>query len=225
MRWQTFTARTTPSAPYRMQMSLRFGTEGDTRRVTAIFWGNSARELRLDVMAGVGVTVAKILEDGQHFLVYSPRENKAYFHQGANKPLLRVGVPIPFNLEHLADLLNGRYAQTFGSEYGKAFLANNGTACYDLQGQLGGRLALDAQGLPVSWQEQPEGQGWRMDIVYGDEAIPLPHRLNLVHSNGKRAVVLVKEREKPAALFTRDQLALPIPTTAPLLPLSQYTRS
>ena len=90
-RWQKFAAlgAAEKSKPYRLQLSLRFGTEGDTRRVTALFWGNSQRQLRLDVMAGVGTTVAKILEDGQHFLVYSPSENKAYFYQGATKPLLQ----------------------------------------------------------------------------------------------------------------------------------------
>lgn len=69
-RWQKFTGASdaAPLAPYRLQMSLRFGTEGDTRRVTALFWGNGGRQLRLDVMAGVGAVVAKILEDGQHFL-------------------------------------------------------------------------------------------------------------------------------------------------------------
>ena len=223
-RWKLYTAMTQPSSPYRLTMSLRFGTEGDTRRVTAIFWGNSARQLRLDVMAGVGAIVAKILEDGQHFLVYSPGENKAYFHQGSNKPLLQVGVPIPFNLERLADLLNGRYAEAFGKEHGLASLAKDGTVGYDLKNQLGGILSLDSRGLPVAWVERPEGKGWRMEIIHTDDKPYLPHRLNLVHSNGKRAVVLVKERENPLVPFTNEQLSLPIPETAPLLPLSQFKR-
>jgi outer membrane biogenesis lipoprotein LolB len=93
--WQRYVAAddAVAPAPYRLQLSLRFGTEGDTRRVTALFWGNGQRKLRMDVMAGVGATVANILEDGQHFLVFAPNERKAYFHQGANKPLLQVGVP------------------------------------------------------------------------------------------------------------------------------------
>lgn len=136
-RWQKFTGASdaAPLAPYRLQMSLRFGTEGDTRRVTALFWGNGGRQLRLDVMAGVGAVVAKILEDGQHFLVYSPGENKAYFYQGAVKPLLKVGVPVPFDLEHLADLLNGRYAAVFGAEHTAAALLPDDLARYELSGK------------------------------------------------------------------------------------------
>ena len=149
-RWQKFTAVSdaAPLAPYRLQMSLRFGTEGDTRRVTALFWGNSGRQLRLDVMAGVGAVVAKILEDGQHFLVYSPGENKAYFYQGAAKPLLKVGVPVPFDLGHLADLLNGRYAAVFGAEHTAAALLPDGLARYELSGKPGGSVSLNAAGLP-----------------------------------------------------------------------------
>ena len=165
-RWQKFAAVSSAdkSEPYRLQLSLRFGTEGDTRRVTALFWGNSQRQLRLDVMAGVGTTVAKILEDGQHFLVYSPSENKAYFYQGATKPLLQVGVPVPFNLVHLADLLNGRYTAVFGNQFDKTAFSADGKALYDLQGQPGGRLIINEQGLPVEWQEQPNGKGWSMEI-------------------------------------------------------------
>lgn len=109
-RWQAFVARSgaVKEAPYLLNASLRFGTEGDTRRVTALLWGNDSRSLRMDVMAGIGAVVAKIWESGDEFLVYSPTENRAFFHQGSNKPLLRVGVPVPFALDELAALLNGR---------------------------------------------------------------------------------------------------------------------
>ena len=223
-RWQKFAAVSSAdkSDPYRLQLSLRFGTEGDTRRVTALFWGNSQRQLRLDVMAGVGTTVAKILEDGQHILVYSPSENKAYFYQGATKPLLQVGVPVPFNLVHLADLLNGRYTAVFGNQFDKTAFSADGKALYDLQGQPGGRLIINEQGLPVEWQEQANGKGWSMEILYSDDPKPLPRRLNLAHSNGKRAIVLIKEREKVSQPFTKEQMALTLPDDAPLLPLAKF---
>ena len=118
-RWQAFVARSgaVKEAPYLLNASLRFGTEGDTRRVTALLWGNDSRSLRMDVMAGIGAVVAKIWESGDEFLVYSPTENRAFFHQGSNKPLLRVGVPVPFALDELAALLNGRLVTVFGDRY------------------------------------------------------------------------------------------------------------
>ena len=221
-RWQAFTALNAgAAAPYRLQMSLRFGEEGNTRRVTALLWGNGGRELRLDVMAGVGTVVAKILEDGQHFLVYAPLENKAYFHQGATSPLLKVGVPVPFGLARLTALLTGHYAAAFGDSYSEGALLADGQAQFTLEGTPGGRLTLDAAGLPVAWRET-RADGWRMGIVYDDATPPLPRRLNLTHANGKRAILLVKERENPAAPFTQEQMRLTLPEGAPLLPLSQY---
>ena len=221
-RWQAYIhAGSGADTPYRLQLSLRFGEEGNTRRVTALLWGNGERELRLDVMAGVGTVVAKILEDGEHFLVYAPLENKAYFHQGATSPLLKVGVPVPFGLARLTALLTGHYAAAFGDAYSDAGLLSDGVAQYTLEGKPGGRLSLDTAGLPVAWREGIPN-GWRMDIVYDDATPPLPRRLTLNHSSGKRAILLVKERENPASPFTQEQMRLTLPEGAPLLPLSQY---
>lgn len=221
-RWKHFAAQDRPQAPYRLHMSLRFGTEGDTRRVTALFWGNGERGLRLDVMAGVGAVMAKVLEDGQHFLAYSPGENTAYFYQGATTPLLQLGVPVPFTLSRLADLLNGRYPAAFGRSHTHAQAAAENKAHYDLDGKPGGRLTLNAAGLPVGWQEQASGTGWRMEIAYADDAPTLPSRLTLSHSNGKKAVLLVKQREAPAVPFAKEQMALPLPQGTPLLPLAKF---
>lgn len=225
-RWLKFTALSAaaPVGPYRLQLSMRFGSKGDTRRVTALFWGNNERQLRLDVTAGVGAVVAKILEDGRHFLVYSPRENKGYFYQGASQPLLQVGVPVPFNLGHLADLLNGRYTAVFGENFDAASGLKDGLARYRLVGNPGGSLDLNSEGLPVFWRESSAGgRGWTMEITYDEDSRPpLPRRLTLIHSNGKRAILLVKEREKPVAAFTVEQMSLTLPESAPLLPLAQY---
>lgn len=221
-RWRAYAdAGAEARAPYRLQLSLRFGEEGNTRRVTALLWGNGGRELRLDVMAGVGTVVAKILEDGRHFLVYAPLENKAYFHQGAASPLLRVGVPVPFGLSRLTALLTGHYRAAFGDSHAGAEMLSDGMARYALEGTPGGSLSLNAAGLPVAWNESG-ANGWRMEILYDDGAPPLPRRLTLTHGSGKRAILLVKERERPGTPFTPEQMRLTFPEGAPLLPLSQY---
>ena len=87
-RWQAFVARSEAikEAPYLLNASLRFGTEGDTRRVTALLWGNDSRSLRMDVMAGIGAVVAKIWESGDEFLVYSPTENRPFSIRAATSP-------------------------------------------------------------------------------------------------------------------------------------------
>lgn len=219
--WQAMEALSAQATgAYRMQLSMRFGAEGDTRRVTGILWGNGEGAIRLDVMAGVGAVIAKIAEDGNDFLVYLPRENNVYFHEGSNRPLLKVGVPVPFDLLQLADLLTGRFAQLFGSEPQAASILKTGGVEYALTGAMAGKLELNSAGTPVKWRQQTGG--WQLELIYDDEAPNLPKSLRLQNLNGKRAIILVKEREVVGQPFTAEQLKMSVPTGIPLLPLSQF---
>lgn len=220
--WQRYEALSAPQPrPFSVQMSLRYGPEGDTRRVTAVLWGNTARNLRLDVMAGVGVTVANISEQEQHFLLYDPGQQQAYFHQGSQKPLLVLGVPVPLGLGDLSALLQGQYGQVFGTSYTRAQAAalKNGDMAYRLDDtKLKGLLTLNAAALPIAWQETGT-KGWVMSIDYSDDTPPLPRKLEINHPNGKRAIILVKERDFPAQAFTEENLRLILPEDTPVQPL------
>ena len=224
-RWQRYVAaRQTADGPYRIGMSLRFGEEGDTRRVTALLWGNDDAALRLDVMAGVGALAASVADSGDAFLLYAPRDHVAYAHEGGNKPLLKIGVPVPFELSRLSALLRGRFAQVFGTA-GKDARPEGaeGNLAYRLEGRPGGLLTLDAQGRPVRWRERDgREQGWVMDIDYDDDG--LPRRLKLSHDNGKRAIVLIKDRETPAAPFSDAAMRLTLPADTRVLPLERFRR-
>lgn len=206
--------------PYRIQLSMRFGQEGDTRRVTALLWGNSAEALRLDVMAGVGAVIAKISERGDDFLLYTPRDNRAFYHQGSTRPMLKIGVPVPFDLAQLAALLNGRFSAVFGSEPRSLAALPDGNVECALDGPLAGDLILGRNGAPLAWRQKTGG--WRLEFSYGEEAPLLPAKLNLSNANGKRAIILVKERERVDKPFDERQMELKIPAGAPLAPLSQY---
>lgn len=207
--------------PYTIQFSLRFGEEGNTRRITGILWGNDTESLRMDIMAGVGVTVAKISDSPGQFLLYSPRDNKAYVHEGEEKPLMRIGMPLPFTLQMLAALLNGDYSKVFGTEYSSAELLKNGCAAYALSGGPKGVVEVDPEGMPVSWSQGDKG--WRMALS-PEEGSRLPKSLKFSSSDGKRAIVLVKERESGEA-FNKERMELVIPAGAQKLPLSKYRPS
>ena len=219
--WQALEAQSArhAAAPWRLSLSLRFGSEGNTRRVTALFWGNDDSHLRLDVMAGVGAVISNIVEGEQRFLVYSPRENVAYFHEGSTKPLLKVGVPVPLALADLAALLNGRYTRAFGTGHTPVAPEGDGAAAFSLDKRFGGVLTVDEQGLPVRWTENG-AKGWVMGILYDDQG--LPRRLDLTHADGQKAIVLVKQRDSVKDPFSPDQLALTLPEDTPLLPISRY---
>lgn len=225
--WGDYTALSNPQArPFRVQMSLRYGPEGDSRRVVALLWGNTTKQLRLDVMAGVGVTVANISEQEQHFLLYDPGQQKAYFHQGSQKPLLVMGVPVPLGLGDLSALLQGQYSHVFGTSYSQAQLSSlkHGDMAYRLDdAKLKGVLTLNAQGRPVLWQENGT-KGWVMDIAYTEDSPPLPRRIEINHPNGKRAIILVKERDFPPQAFTDENLRLILPEDTPVQALKSASK-
>lgn len=208
--------------PFRMQLSMRFGEEGNTRRVTALLWGNNADAIRLDVQAGVGATIAMISERGDDFALYTPRDNKAWIHRGPNRPMLKIGVPVPFDLAKLAGLLTGNFTQVFGSEP-KSGQATADGAEFALGGALAGTLEVNPQGEPLSWR-QSDG-AWRLALGYDEDAPYLPRSLRLENKAGKRAIILVKERETLTAPFTARQLELNIPPGAEKKPLSDYKPS
>ncbi len=219
-RWDLMEMKTEPE-PYRIQFSLRFGEEGNTRRVTGILWGNDSEHLRMDIMAGVGVTVAKISDSPKEFILYSPREDKLYFHEGEEKPLLKVGMPLPFNLQMLAAILNGNYRRVFGSSYSSAETGKDGRIAYALDSGPKGTLEVNPEGVPVFWSQGK--QGWQMSITPEDNSL-LPRSIKFLNSDGKRALVLVKEREKAEA-FNVEQMELAFPPNTPRLPLSKYRPS
>ena len=226
-RYEAYCAAQDSPRPYRLQASLRYGKEGDTRRVVVLLWGNGNDPLRLDVMAGVGVTVAKICESGDEFVVYAPNEHRAYFHEGKEKPLLNVGVPVPFGVADLADALNGRFGVLFGTvRQGETTVRPDGNMVYSLgSGHTGGMLELDPQGLPVRWNDTGnKKKDWEIRVSYDETTPPLPRKLEITHAGGQRAILLIKEREFPVAPFTDAQLRLIVPEGTQMLPLRQYRR-
>ncbi len=202
--WQAMlAAANTGPAPYRDTMSLRFGTEGDTRRVTALMWGNGGDALRLDVRAGVGATLAMVGQRGSTFTLYSPMERKAWFHDGAERPLLRLGVPLPLDLFRLEALLHGRWTDVFGASHLGAESDGDGVA-FRLDGGIGGRLVLGADGRPARWSDA----NWSIGFTYdGDGAV---RRLDLANAKGEKGILLMRQRERPAP-FTEAQLLLSLP--------------
>ncbi len=215
--WQAMAAASAAPAPFRDSLTLRFGTEGNTRRVTAVFWGNGDRGLRLDVSAGVGAGVGKLAQVGSHFLLYAPLERKAFFYEGTSSPLFRAGIPLPFDLFRLEALLHGRWLEAFGESYDRVSSAPKGCLAYDLSGGLGGVLTLSPEGLPQRWSSE----NWTMLLVLDEKG--LIKRLDLTSLKGDKAVVLVKQREKPAP-FTEAQMRLELPDGTELRPLEDMTR-
>ncbi len=216
--WQGMLAKSNvEKAPYRDNMSLRFGTEGNTRRVLAIIWGNGEDDLRLDVSAGVGTTVAMLHQKGQEFLLYAPMEQKAYFHEGESSPLLKLGLPLPFDLFRLEALLHNRWTAVFGKAWADASGHKKGIA-YTLQEGIGGTLVLDAQEMPALW----ENANWSIAFSFQEDGSL--KRLDLANKKGEKGILLLRSQEHPAR-FDAAQMQLELPQDTVLLPLESLRKS
>lgn len=232
--YQAYALQHYPLEPYRIEASLRYSKGNDGHRVVARLWGNNETTLRLDLMAGIGASIAKVEERPSSFLVYAPLEDKAYFHTGKEQPLFSIGVPIPFTLSQLVALMQGRFDAVFSKKYqGNPVIEKNNILSYTLvpttKKTVTGTLALTPEGLVDYWTEAPSrtttsatSNGWHLAIAYKNDpssTLRLPYKLTFTHSKGHKAILLVKERAFPAQPFTQKQLTLRLPQTATLLPL------
>lgn len=221
--WERFVSLPESTAPYRLNMSLRYGPENDTRRVTALMWGNGTGSaggtgsVRLDVSAGMGALVARLAENGPDFVAVSPRENRAWVHKSTDpydtspRVLINFGLPLPLGLTHMSDLLQGNFQRVFGSEQGRNPVRTASGIQYTLTGRFAGQLLLSPDGLPLRWTDS---KAWTMDLAYDAAAPTQPDKITLLHADGQQAIVLVKTREVPNTSYTERQLSLEVPVNA-----------
>lgn len=225
--WNKFTTRNTALEPYRLSLSLRYGLPDDTRRVTALLWANGSGPVRLDVMAGMGPLVARVREEGPNFTAISPRDNKAWVYENtdpyntAPRVLINLGVPLPFSLSHMAALLQGNFTEIFGVDFLGSPTSVPAGIRYSLSGPVSGTLDLSPEGLPLHWKDT--SGAWNMEIGYteNEQNQQRPQRLTLTHNDGNMAIVLVKNRERPASPFAKKQLTLEIPADAVVQPIQR----
>ena len=124
-----------------------------------LLWSNGYLPIRLDVMAGIGVLVARIQETQDSFTAYAPNENKAIVHKGPQRVQLNFGRPVPFSLRDFSSLMRGRFHEVFGAAEGLNPRAlPNGDIAFTLSGGiLPGMLELRPDGLPVRWSAERNG--------------------------------------------------------------------
>lgn len=209
-------------APYRISSSIRYDSRGNGHRLLVYMWSNdeylpnknisASSPLRLDVVAGIGATVAQVREDASSFIMYSPNEKKVYYHQGSRKPLFSLGVPVPFSLAELTDLMLGRFGNVFGTSFNtqknhEPTLEPHGEIAYTIKDR--GYLVVSQDGLVHQWCQEDARtptksakRGWVLDILYADpqstvsegestqiasspSQLPLPRKLSFTYYGPK----------------------------------------
>lgn len=203
--------------PFRIQFSLRFGPEGNTRRVTGVMWGNNQTLVRVDLQAGIGVLAARALETRDGLVLYSPQDDKAWVREASSAPVILGGAPLPMGLGQLSELLTGHFNSVFGQTYRNSKFSGSATV-FELLEPPGGELSLAANGTPVRWARQ---DGWNMAITYDEKDPALPHRLTFAAPPDNQGILLIRELAHPEQSFPSDQLTLELPAGTTVLPLKE----
>ena len=232
VRWRTFEELSSKEPVYDvLSGSLRFGPASDTRRVTYLLWsGLSERErasqdgertIRLEVSAGLGVTIAKALFIDGRMVIIIPQEKNAYLGQEtAQNIAVLLGLPLPMSMQRLNDFLAGRYLSALDATAPGLYETKDGGDIvyrYETNG-LPAELTLNAQALPIRWKLAGH---WDLTIGY-DEALR-PYKLDgrMQSTQGElRMVLLVKERRLETEL-SASSLMLDIPADFRVYDLDQ----
>lgn len=224
--WQAFQANWcagTPAQGIGVKASLYYSRphNGSTRgnRTVVEFWGDLALPLRLNVSAGVGSSLAFILENHDGLLAYYPGSHRAYMHGDPVAGAQRLGLPLPFSLEDLAHVLAGDLSLLTPPTYDTAReLTSNGDGVAGWEfGFNGGDVAslrLDEAGRPLRLVGlEPSGAQWSLDFDNYPDLSPKAQadKLTLTLSTQERGVLRIKSRELRDRKWEAKALGLDLP--------------
>ena len=224
--WQGYVARATAAeintGPFRVSANLRYTSKEQSTRVSSFLWGNGSLEspypLRLDLIAGVGNIVAKIREDNEQFMAYTPDQNLVLYHPKDSRTLVSFGVPIPLTLSDLVLLITGRAGAlvlppkttTATPAPTDTVPTENGFLYPVANSRLGGFIEINKIGNLVSWR-QHQTSGWIITFDASDDNPLQPKRLKVNHPNGYQAIIVIKDIERMPAPYPKEQLDLAMP--------------
>lgn len=195
-----------------------------TNRTIMNLWGDFNGPMRLDVAASVGTLLAHIRENHDGLLVFYPGDEEAYTHVDPVLGATRLGMPFPFSLSELANVLAGDFSGLAPAQYAEVSVRANGEERFDytIDDGLVNRIVLDQLGRPYSIEGQTtkkldSARNWRLEINRYAEApegvAPLPDKITLSLDNGERGVLHIKSRELMVTTWPAKSMILTLPDT------------
>ncbi len=189
-----------------------------TNRTRVSLFGNFGGSMRLDVAAGMGKLIAHISDDESGLLVFYPTQKTAYSHTNPVLGAIQLGLPFPFSLVELGNIIMGDFSTLVPNGYMATTRTDKGFM-YALSGSSPSKIVLDDGGRPIRLEgytvKGRDGAcAWRLDIDRYSEnqgAYPLPNRLTLSMENGEKGVLHIKARELRMAYWSDKAMTLSLP--------------
>ena len=217
---QDFASR--EDVPFWIKASLNYSGPEESRRSILELWGNTSLPLRLDLKAGLGITVSLWRIDTQGLLAYYPDQETAYTHQDSGFALKRLGFPSPFSLQELAYLLTGQSAACLPPSFEQTIPQSNEHIEYRFTGSSRVQsLVLDQRGQLISMAgSQPFP--WTIKISdYQEDSQILVARTYRLETAQHKAVVRIKDIRFRSQPWPEKALTLPLPDGTTLRPMGK----
>jgi len=190
-----------------------------TNRTLVSMWGDFNGPMRLDISAGMGKLLAHIREDQDGLLVFYPTEKKAYAHVDPVLGATRLGMPFPFSLSELANVVMGDFSGLAPRKYLEAARDKKGFT-YTVESPQVTSVTLDEIGRPILLEgviskAYDSARTWQLEIDKYEEVVkktaPLADRLVLSLDNGEKGVLRIKSRELKMASWPASATGLELP--------------
>ena len=212
--------------PFWLKASLNYSGPEDSRRSIFEFWGNTGLPLRLDLKAGMGITVSLWRIDAQGWLAYYPDQETAYTHPDSGLALKRLGFPSPFSLQDLARILTGQTAACLPPSFQEAGPKTGGQTEFRFgPSSRVQSLVLDAQGNVLSMAgSRPFSWSLRITDYDAHSRHPIARTYRLETPRHK-AVVRLKDIRFRSQSWPEKALSLPLPEETIRVPLGGETHT
>ncbi|MBS3780765.1 MAG: hypothetical protein KGY41_10245 [Desulfovermiculus sp.] len=222
--WQRFRQDFAPRGytPFWLKASLNYSGPEESRRSTFELWGNTGLPLRLDLKAGLGMTVSLWRIDTHGLLAYYPDHETAYTHPDSGLALKRLGFPSPLSMQELAQVLTGQTAACLPPSFEQAIPQSDEHIEYRFSASSRVQsLVLDQRGQVISMAgSQPFS--WTIKLSdYQEDSQILVARTYRLETPQHKAVVRIKDIRFRSQPWPEKALTLPLPDKTTLRPMGE----
>jgi hypothetical protein len=210
-------------APFWLKASLNYSGPKTGQRSTLELWGSPGLPLRMDLKAGLGITVSMLRIAEDEVLAYYPRRETAYTARSSRQALKALAFACPLGLQDLALILTGQAAAALPPSYAQAEAGADGgtTFGFAASGPVQS-MRVDRQGRIISMSGQ-RPYPWTLQVddyeqINGRPATAHSYRLK---TDTHTALLRIKELRFRSFPWPENALSLPLPEGTPRVPLGE----